>query len=396
MAIASVEESALAERLRNFRRHLHQHPELSLEEVQTTASIVEFLKDSGIEVLSSNLPTGTFALVRGKRPGPCVAIRTDIDALPIVEQTGLPYASTIEGKMHACGHDFHTASVLGAAWLAQQWADSEESFAGSILFVFQPAEEVGAGAKQVVASGVLQEQGVRCIFGEHNNPLLERGYIGVKSGPLMGSVDDFRIVVRGTGGHAAIPQTSVDPILVAAHLVTGLQSLVSRNVSPLHSAVVTVGQLHAGTARNIIPEEAVLEGTVRTLQPENRDLLEERLKTLAFSTAAAFGASAEVDYERQLPVTESDEAMAGIVREAAQHVVGVDAVVEAMPTLGGEDFSIYGEHLPSCFFWVGTGKPDGSSRGWHHPQFDVDEAQMLVASKIFVEAARRALVHFSK
>ncbi|CAM3852357.1 M20 metallopeptidase family protein [Alicyclobacillus pomorum] len=375
--------STLTEELTLFRRTLHQHPELSLEEYETTRRIRAFLDKHGIEQLDYPLETGVLAVVRGKQPGPCVAVRADIDALPIHEETGLPYASQVAGKMHACGHDFHTACALGAAVLAKTVADSDASFVGSILFVFQPAEEAGVGANMVYDTGVFQDFQVGAIIGEHNNPHLEFGKIGVKSGPLMGSVDEFRIVIKGVGGHAAIPHLAVDPILVGANIVAGLQHVVSRAVSPLDSVVVTVGQFNAGTARNVIPPHAVLEGTVRCLQPEVQDLVERRFTEFVHDTAKAYGAKAEVEYERQLPVVVNDEAVASVVWDSAVKVVGADNVVVATPTLGGEDFAQYQQHLPGCFFWVGTGK----RYGWHHPSFDVDERMISTTSQLFVEAA---------
>jgi N-acetylcysteine deacetylase len=380
--------------LREFRRQLHRHPEIGLEEFETTKQIISFLDTHGIERLDYPLKTGVLAIVRGKHPGPAVAVRADIDALPVLEETGLPYASEVHGKMHACGHDFHTSCVLGAALIAKELADSDTSFAGQILFVFQPAEELGVGASMIMDTGVFTDYEVKAIIGEHNNPQLPSGHIGVKAGSLMGSVDEFRIVIHGKGGHAAIPNAAVDPILIAAHVVAGLQHIVSRTVSPLDNAVVTVGQLHAGTASNVIPMEAVLEGTVRALQPDNRELIETRLRTFVEQTASAFGGRAEIEYHRELPVVVNDPRLADIVRDAAVEVVGRENVVEATPTLGGEDFALYQEALPGCFFWVGTGKPDGSSEGWHHPKFDVDEKMIPVTSEVFVRAALSALARF--
>jgi len=388
--ISSVEKT-LREELVEFRRILHQQPELSLEEYETTKKIAAFLDRHGIERLSYPLATGVLAIVRGNQPGPCVAVRADIDALPIVEETNLPFKSETSGKMHACGHDFHTSGVLGAAVLAKQLADSPASFAGQILFVFQPAEEIGNGAQFIVQSGVFDDFKVRSIIGEHNNPLQPTGTIGVKAGPIMASVDEFRVVVKGVGGHAAIPELTVDPILVAANMVAGLQHIVSRNMKPLHAVVVTVGQLHAGTARNIIPMEAVFEGTVRCLQPELRDAVEARFRAFVASTAEAYQASAEVTYERVLPGVDNDAAITEIVREAAIEVVGPNRVLDAVPSLGGEDFALYQQHLPGCFFWVGTGKPDGTSKGWHHPGFDVDESMISVTSEVFLSAALKLL-----
>ena len=387
MSAAQPLMDELAEELIALRRDLHEHPELSLQEVETTRKIRAFLQAHGIELVECGLATGAIAVVRGRHSGPCVAVRADIDALPIHEQTGLAFASATPGKMHACGHDFHTSAGLGAAVLAKAAADSESSFAGTILFVYQPAEELGVGAQLVMDTGVLRDYGVKAIIGEHNNPLVERGKIGVKAGPLMGSVDEFRITVHGVGGHAAIPELAVDPILVGAQMVTGLQHVVSRTVSPHYNVVVTVGTFHAGTARNIIPPEAVLEGTVRCLQPEARAIVEERLRAFAEETAKAYGAQADVEYFHVLPGVVNDAATAEVVRAAAESVVGSDRVVEADPTLGGEDFALYQQHLPGCFFWVGT----GTRFGWHHPQFDVDESLIRTSSEIFVAAALRWL-----
>ncbi|MDP9727960.1 MULTISPECIES: M20 family metallopeptidase [Alicyclobacillus] len=378
------------------RRALHRHPETGLEEYATTQTIENFLKEHGIEIISGRMSTGTFAYVKGKRPGPCVAIRADIDALPILEATGLPYASEIEGKMHACGHDFHTAAVIGSALLAKERAESDESFAGSLLFVFQPAEELGLGAKLVLDSGVLKEHQVKCMIGEHNNPLLESGKIGVRVGPLMGSVDEFTLTIHGVGGHAAIPNLTVDPIVIGAHLVTALQTLVSRGVSPLASGVVTVGKFQAGTARNVIPDIAVLEGTVRSLDENVRRFLEERIWQVSETICKAFGGSVDIEFERQLPVTTNHSEVAEWVRLAAIQVVGEENVVEAEQTLGGEDFSIYSQVMPACFFWVGTGKGDGSSRGWHHPQFDVDENCLLMTSRVLLQSGYLALEYYAQ
>lgn len=389
-------EMSMGKKIQLFRRVLHQYPELSMEEFETTRRIQAFLQEAGIEILPYSIETGVLAIIRGKDAGPCVALRADIDALPILENTNLPFASKISGKMHACGHDFHTSALLGAALLLKELAESSVSFAGSVLLVFQPAEEVGKGAQMMLDTGVFAAYQVCCIIGEHNNPLLPSGKIGVKSGSLMGSVDEFRIVVRGKGGHAAIPDAAIDPIVVAAQIVSSLQSIVSRTISPLDNSIVTVGQFHAGTAANIIPMEAVLEGTVRCLQPENRDRIESRFAAIVQSTASAFGAEVEILYERQLPAVVNDEAIAQLLRQAASKVVGKNDVVDATPTLAGEDFAVYQEHLPGCFFWVGTGRQDGSSQGWHHPAFDVDEEMLEVTSRIFVEAARLALHYFSE
>ena len=391
MTLAVTLEPAQIKQLIEFRRDLHRHPELSLEEFETTIRIAEFLRHHGVEPLSYPLRTGVLAAIQGRHPGPAIAVRADIDALPIEEQTGLEYASTIPGKMHACGHDFHTASVMAALLQTQALAQSEGSFAGTVLFVFQPAEEAGNGADHIIDSGVFDDYGVSAIIGAHNNPLLETGHIGVRTGGLMGSVDEFRIVVRGVGGHAAIPDRTIDPIVVASGIVSGLQHIVSRRVSPLDSVVVTVGMFHAGTANNVISSEAILEGTVRCLGTHTRAPAEERLRKFVLETARAYGATAEIRYEHVLPGVVNDAAITDVVREAAVRVVGEAKVVEAEPTLGGEDFALYQRKLPGCFFWVGTGREEGERYGWHHPQFVVDEEMISVAGQVFTEAAQTYL-----
>lgn len=387
MVTSSGMTESLVAQLVAFRRALHARPELSLQEVETTNRIRAFLTDHGVEILEYALNTGVIARVQGNRPGPCIAIRADIDALPIVEQTGLPYASQSNGVMHACGHDFHTAAVLGATLLLKQQAESEASFNGTVMIIFQPAEELGCGATQIIDTGVFQDHAVQAILGEHNNPRVPSGQIGVAAGPLMASVDDFRIVVQGVGGHAAIPDRTIDPVLIGAEIATGLQHVVSRAVSPLDSVVVTVGTFHAGTARNVIPNEAVLEGTVRCLQPKWRHLVEQRLRSFAIDTAAAYGGRCNVQYERVLPGVVNDPELAKLVAKAAATVVGEASVVQAEPTMAGEDFALYQELLPGLFFWVGVGDTGGQSPGWHHPAFDVDESMIPVAAQVFTEAA---------
>ncbi|WP_054971344.1 M20 metallopeptidase family protein [Alicyclobacillus ferrooxydans] len=371
-----------------FRRDLHRHPELSLQEFETTRRIATFLQAHGVEPLNYPLKTGVLAAIHGKHPGGAIAVRADIDALPIEEQTGLPYRSTIPGCMHACGHDFHTASVMSALLQTKALAEGETSFAGTVVFVFQPAEEAGNGADSIVDCGVFEDYNVGAIIGAHNNPLLETGYIGVRSGALMASVDEFKIVIRGVGGHAAIPDRTVDPIVVGSNIVGGLQHIVSRTVSPLDSVVVTIGTFHAGTANNIIPSEAVLEGTIRCLGTHTRQAAEDRLRKFVTDSAEAYGAVAEIEFEHVLPGVVNDPHVTDLVREAAREVVGSDRVVEAEPSLGGEDFSLYGRKVPGCFFWVGTGRSDGTSYGWHHPQFDVDDAMIPVAGQVFTQAAQ--------
>ena len=287
-AVRSAER--LADRLTAIRRELHRHPELSHEEFETTARIRGWLEAAGIRIAERYpLRTGVVAEVGGLREGPVVALRADIDALPIREETGLPFASEIPGRMHACGHDFHTAAIIGAALLLKE---REAELRGTVRLLFQPAEEKASGARLVIASGALEK--VCAVFGLHNKPDLPVGTFGIKEGPLMAAADGFRVEVEGRASHAAVPDAGIDPVVASAHIVTALQTIVSRNVSPLESAVISVTQLHGGTAWNIIPDRAMLEGTIRTFDRSVRARVLERFGQVAQGVASAFGARAAI------------------------------------------------------------------------------------------------------
>ena len=362
------------------RRELHRHPELSNEEFETTAKIRAWLTEAGIRLLDLNLPTGVLAEVKGAKPGPTILLRADIDALPVNEETGLPFASEIPGKMHACGHDFHTVSMIGAAKLLQEQADELH---GTVRILFQPAEELAVGARAAIEAGVLE--GVTAVFGMHNKPELPVGTVGIRTGPLMASVDRFEIEVFGKGGHAGIPDAAVDPIVVSSALVGALQTLVSRGVSPHHSAVVSVCKLQSGSTWNVIPDSAVLEGTVRTFEREARSAIPEKMKRLVESVAEGYGAEAKLNWTSMLSAVNNDARMAGIMQAAAS-AQGLQ-VVEAVPTMGGEDFALYQERVPGCFVWMGT----GGTEQWHHPKFTLNEDALAIGAAFFAEAAVQAL-----
>lgn len=288
-AAREVHSLAFKERLVEIRRHLHRHPELSGEEVETTAYITSLLKQAGVKITDSGLKTGVIAEVGGQRGGPVIALRADIDALPIQEETGLPYASLYPGRMHACGHDFHTAALLGAVY---QLKEQESALSGTVRFLFQPAEEKAKGAQQIIAAGGLDQ--VRAVIGMHNKPDLPVGTLGIKAGPLMAAADGFAVSIRGFGSHAAVPEAGIDPIVAASHIVTALQSIVSRNVSSLGSAVISVTQIHSGNSWNIIPDTAVLEGTIRSFDGAVRSKVLKRFEEVVTGVAAALGAEASV------------------------------------------------------------------------------------------------------
>ncbi|MEC0369362.1 amidohydrolase [Paenibacillus chibensis] len=368
------------EKFVQIRRHLHQYPELSNEEFETTKAIRGWLAEAGIRIVEAGLATGVIAEVGGVRPGPVIAIRADIDALPVQEETGLSYASRIPGKMHACGHDFHTASLLGAAYALKE---RESELQGTVRFVFQPAEEKAKGARQVLDSGVLD--GVQAIFGLHNKPDLPVGTIGIKSGPLMAAADGFVVEVDGKGSHAAVPEAGLDPIVTAAHIITALQSIVSRNVSALQSAVISVTQLHSGTAWNVIPEKAVLEGTIRTFDEQVRAQVLERFSQVVDGVTSALGTSGGVRWIEGPPPVINDEALAQLGLEAAA-AAGLEAVVP-VPSPAGEDFAVYQREIPGLFVFMGT----AGTQEWHHPAFTLDEAAIPASIRFWTELADIAL-----
>lgn len=371
---------ALSERLTEIRRHLHRHPELSNEEVETTKYITSLLEQEGIRIIDYGLRTGVIAEVGGQQEGPVVALRADIDALPIQEETGLPYASADPGKMHACGHDFHTAALLGAAVLLKA---QERDLKGTVRFLFQPAEEIALGAQQVVDSGALE--GVSAVIGMHNKPDYPVGTIGIKGGPLMAAADGFEVEVTGKGTHAAVPEAGIDPIVASAHIITALQTIASRNVSTLESAVVSVTKLNSGNTWNVIPEAAVLGGTIRTFTEDVRGKVLQRFIEVTEGVAAALGAKATVNWIGGPPPVMNDEGLAALARESAA-AVGLNAVIPA-PSPAGEDFAVYQRVVPGLFVFMGT----SGTHEWHHPAFTLDEQALPLSAGFFADVARRYL-----
>lgn len=370
----------IEEKLIAIRRQLHQHPELSHEEFETTASIRGWLTDAGIRVVDYGLQTGVIAEIGGLHGGPIVAVRADIDALPIQEETGLAFASKIPGKMHACGHDFHTASIIGTALLLKE---REQELQGTVRLLFQPAEEKAKGAQKLIASGALE--GVSAVFGMHNKPDLPVGTIGITGGPIMAAADGFVVEVEGRGSHAAVPEAGLDPIVTAAHMITALQSIVSRSVSALDSAVVSVTRLHAGTAWNIISDKAVFDGTLRTFEEHVRTKVRERFDQVVNGVASAFATSAKVKWLEGPPAVVNDQKWADQASITA-HALGL-AVVKPTPSPAGEDFAFYLKETEGVFVFFGT----AGSQEWHHPAFDLDEKALPIAASFFASLAVDAL-----
>ncbi|QPA32904.1 amidohydrolase [Thermaerobacillus caldiproteolyticus] len=376
-------QSNLEERLIAIRRHFHQYPELSGEEFETTKTIRSLLEQAGIPILETSLQTGLVAQISGKKQDPIIALRADIDALPIQEETDLPYASKIPGKMHACGHDFHTAALIGAAYLLKE---EEEKLNGSVRFIFQPSEEIGGGAEKVIAAGHLEK--VKAIFGLHNKPDLPVGTVGIKRGPLMASVDRFIIEVEGVGTHAAVPHAGIDSIVVASHIVIALQTIVSRQLSSFDNAVISVAHISAGNTWNVIPRTVFLEGTVRAFSAETREKIPKFIQQIITGVANAHGAQATLRWMPGPPPVLNEEKATELSVQTAEQL-GLN-VVEPTPSMAGEDFAFYQKKIPGSFVFIGT----SGTHEWHHPAFTLDERALPIAARYLAEVAKKALKHF--
>jgi amidohydrolase len=370
----------LMPKLVDMRRTLHRFPELAFQEFETTKRIKAWLEEAGVSLLDLDLPTGVLAEVRGSQPGPKVALRADIDSLPVQEETGLDYASQIEGRMHACGHDFHTTSMIGTAILLQKHRDKLK---GTVRFLFQPAEEISQGAQKMVEKGALE--GVQAIMGMHNKPELPVGTVGISAGPLMASVNRFLITIKGKAGHGAIPQRTIDPVVIASSVVLNLQTVISRMISPLDQSLISVCRLEAGNTWNVIPDQAVLEGTVRTFQPETLERIPGLIRRLIDGICSGYGAEGALGWLPGFPAVNNDEGIANLMKEAASDL-GI-SVVDATPTTAGEDFAVYQERVPGCFIWVGTDGPEE----WHHPKFQLNEDAFEYSVSLFARAAQLVL-----
>jgi amidohydrolase len=379
----STEVSAQQAELVRLRRAIHSQPELAFEERETAARVAEFLQGAGLALRTGVGGTGVLATTSGA--GRRVLLRVDMDALPILEQTGAPYASRVAGRMHACGHDGHVAMGAVAARLL-----AARALSGSAAVLFQPAEEGEGGAQAVLRDGALE--GVDVVLGVHLWNELPLGVLGVKAGPLMAAVDRLRIVVHGRGGHGGKPHRSADPVLAAAHVVTALQSVVAREVSPLASAVVTIGSIQGGQAFNVIPDEVTLSGTIRSFDESLRRSLPERIRRISQGVAGALQCRAEVEVRRGNPAVVNDPRVAQIARRAAARVVGEASVVEPEPTMGGEDMAVYFERVPGCFVFVGSGnRGRGLDQPHHSPRFDFDEGALSIGCEFLLQAAEEAL-----
>ncbi len=365
---------AIAQEAVGWRRHIHQNPELLFDLPGTSAFVADKLRGFGCDEVATGIATsGVVAVVKGRRgPGRTIALRADMDALPMSEQTNLPYASKVEGRMHACGHDGHTATLLAAAKHLAAMRD----FAGTVVLIFQPAEEGGAGGRVMIEEGVLDRFGIEEVYGMHNEPGLAVGAFATRPGALMAAGDRFMVTLRGRGGHAATPHQTPDPVLASGHLLTALQSIASRYIDPFDPVVVSVTHLAAGSAvaLNVIPAMAQLGGTIRTIDPQTRKAVEKRFRDIVGSSARLFELEAEIDWRPGYPVTINDPAMTVEAATAARKVAGEDRVDDDYPRImGSEDFSYMLEQRPGAFVWLGN----GDSAGLHHPAYDFNDGAII-------------------
>ena len=369
-----------------WRRRLHRNPELNFDVFETASFVTGKLKEFGCgEVVTGLGKTGVVGIIRGRKgDGATVGLRADMDALPITEITGKPYASATPGKMHACGHDGHTAMLLGAA----KYLAETRNFAGSVAVIFQPAEEGGGGGNEMVKDGMMERFAIDKVFGMHNMPGLPVGHFAIRPGPIMAATAEITIRIKGRGGHAAQPHVTIDPIVVGSHLVTALQAIASRNTDPIESLVVSITKFHAGDAYNVIPETAELAGTVRTLKQEVAQNAEKRIHAVCAGVAATFGAAIEVDYDANYPVTFNHADETVFAGDVAAGIAGDGNVRRDMPPLmGGEDFSYMLNARPGAFIFIGN----GDSAGLHHPAYDFDDEAIAHGISYWVRLAETAL-----
>ncbi|WDR00928.1 M20 family metallopeptidase [Devosia sp. J2-20] len=376
-----------ADEIAAWRQDFHAHPETLYDVVRTAGIVADKLSAFGCdEVVTGIGRTGVVGVINGRSnaSGRVIALRADMDALPITEKTGKNYASTVDGKMHACGHDGHTAMLLGAA----KYLAETRNFDGRIALVFQPAEEGGAGAKAMLDDRLIETFGIEEFYGLHNWPGMPAGHFGIRAGGIMAATDRFYIDITGQGGHAARPQTTIDPVIVAANMIVGMQAIVSRNVDPLHAAVLSVTMVEAGEADNVISQSAKITGTVRTLDLAVQDQIEQRLAEFVPQFAASFGATATVRYARGYPVTVNSVAQTAFAAEVASEIAGPDRVdSDAPPSMGGEDFSFMLEQRPGAYIFLGN----GDSSELHTDTYDFNDAIIPMGVSYFVRVAERAL-----
>ena len=372
-----------------WRREIHEHPELTYDVHRTAAFVADRLREFGCDEVATGLGrTGVVGVIKGRKPAgtadiKVIGLRADMDALPIEEATNLPYASRTPGLMHACGHDGHTAMLLGAA----RYLAETRNFAGDAVVIFQPAEEGGAGAAAMIKDGLMDRFGIEQVYGMHNNPGIPVGSFAIRPGPIMAATDAIDIQIEGLGGHAARPHKCIDSVLVGAQLITALQSIVSRSVDPLESAVISICEFHAGNVRNVIPQTAVLKGTVRTLTAKVRGLVEKRIREVVEGVAQITGAKIDLVYERGYPVTVNHAAQTDVAIEVAREIAGEANVRESPPMMGAEDFAYMLEARPGAFIFCGN----GDSAGLHHPAYNFNDDAIVFGTSYWIKLVENTL-----
>ncbi|GHD99322.1 amidohydrolase [Defluviimonas sp. 20V17] len=371
-----------AEQIATWRRHIHQNPEIGLHCVKTAAFVAERLREIGADEIHESIGrTGIVALIKGRGDGPVLGLRADMDALPMPETTGKEYASRVEGAMHACGHDGHTAMLLGAA----KYLAGTRNFAGTVALIFQPAEETGEGAKAMLAEGIMDRFDIERVFGIHTSPMHDLGQFTTRTGPLMAAVGDFDILIKGRGGHGAYPQRAADPVAAALVMGNALQTIVSRNVDASDEVVLSITNIHAGSAFNVIPAEARLGGTIRSFSTEARDLVRRRMREICEGVAAAMGCTVEIRSTIDIDPTVNHEAETALAIEVAKAVSGCE--IAPHPHMGGEDFGAMLGERPGAFLFLGQGKGPMV----HETDFDFNDAAAPIGASFFAKLVERAL-----
>ncbi len=378
----------LSSEIIEWRRRIHMYPELGYQEYNTSKFIAEHLREWGYDVRTGIAETGVVGILygsSGKSQSKTIALRADMDALPIEELNEKPYKSRIRGVMHACGHDAHVAMLLGAAKIL---ASIREELRGNVKLIFQPAEEGGNGALKMIEEGVLENPKVDLIYGIHVWSSLPSGIVALKEGPLLAAVGEFKITVKGRGGHGAYPHSTIDPIVISANIIQSIQTIVSRNIDPIEPAVVSIGYIHAGKAFNIIPEQAELGGTYRYLNEKIGAIIRDRLKEIVSNTCKAYGAQYSINVEDKSPPLINDRQAVDFARKTIGEMLGEEKVTEAKPSMGGEDFAFYTQRVPGAFIVLGTGNPEkGTDKPHHSPYFDVDEDVLYIGTAIHAALA---------
>lgn len=377
--------SELKEEMISWRHNIHAHPETAFQETNTTQFIIEKLKSFGItELYTEFAPTGVVGIIKGNKEGRVIGLRADIDALDIIEENNIDYCSTIHGKMHACGHDGHTAILLGTAKYLSQHRD----LSGTVVVIFQPAEENEGGGRVMVENGLFDKFPIEAVYGIHNQPNMALNHFYINHGAIMASYDVFEITVTGVGAHAAAPHLGKDTILTATQIVNGLQSIVSRNADPLSSLVVSVTQIHSGDTWNVLPQQAVIRGTVRAFSSDVQDMAESRIKQIAQGIASTFDAKAEVNYQRRYPATVNYAKQADIAISAARKVVGDNNVtIDPPPSMGSEDFAFMLQKVPGAYVWLGAGQ----GANLHNPAYNFNDDLLITGVKYFIEVVNQEL-----